>query len=227
MRICLSRYKGNSFRVNYVPHNRLFFKLSRFLSFDANGATGQNLGILLIDQLPSVRVRIQAAFYSKVTTKAYLCMFVCLATKTISTTNSFRVDQDEYFLNYLVWVDFFHVEVDAGKFIQTNILEPTSWALEMNCTESTNFSGRTSSLLITSRSRRVLSGDLLLPHASHFNGLWEGAVKSAKRHLLQSKKHVSRLRNYVTCWLVIQTLWQLGLSCIDSLYLYKVQRVWS
>lgn len=50
-------------------------------------------------------------------------MFVC-----------FRVD--EYFLNCLVWVDFFHVEVDVGRLI----LELTSWTLEMNYTESRNSS---------------------------------------------------------------------------------------
>lgn len=117
---------------------------------------------------------------SKVTLKAYLCLFVCFATKAVHLELAIDMTT-ESFLNCL------------KRFISRRGLCHTMFS-----DNGTNFVGARNDLLDLSRllsdkkfhervenflSDNKIQWHLIPPRAPHFGGLWEGAIKSTKYHL--------------------------------------------
>lgn len=125
----------------------------------------------LINQLPVSRIQIQAHFFStsvdyikewtrsKTITKICLCVFVCLAVHL-------EVTRDLITESFLTCLNRFLA--CRGRYWET-------------CSDNgTNFP-----LSAWNESSRISQKEFIPLQAPHFDGLWGGAVKSAKRHLLR------------------------------------------
>ncbi|XP_043263018.1 uncharacterized protein LOC122403528 [Colletes gigas] len=151
----------------------------------------------LMGQLPAPRIRIRPPFFStgvdyagpfylkervrsKTTTKAYLCVFICLATKAVHLEVASDLSTDA-FLNAL------------KRFVARR-----GRCREIYSDNGTNFVGarnemqRIKEFFADQKRRDTLSEftvtegmqwHFIPPYSPHFGGLWESCVKSAKRLL--------------------------------------------
>ncbi|XP_043259317.1 uncharacterized protein LOC122401315 [Colletes gigas] len=151
----------------------------------------------LMGQLPAPRIRIRPPFFStgvdyagpfylkervrsKTTTKAYLCVFICLATKAVHLEVASDLSTDA-FLNAL------------KRFVARR-----GRCREIYSDNGTNFVGarnemqRIKEFFADQKRRDTLSEftvtegmqwHFIPPYSPHFGGLWESCVKSAKRPL--------------------------------------------
>ncbi|XP_076284701.1 uncharacterized protein LOC143211125 [Lasioglossum baleicum] len=151
----------------------------------------------LMGDLPASRVTCQRPFHtcgvdyagpfllkdrtrSKVTTKAYLCVFVCFTTKAVHLELAANLTT-EAFLNCLRRFiarrgNCHSIYSDNG----TNFIGARNELNELGIL-MTNDTFKTT--ISDHLSTRQIQWHLIPPHAPHFGGLWESAVKSVKYHL--------------------------------------------
>ena len=151
----------------------------------------------LMGQLPPVRVNVQSPFLSagvdyagpfyvkdrvrsKTTTKAYLCLFVCMTTKAVHLELA--------------------TDLTTEAFIRClqRLTARRNMCREIQSDNGTNFVGAWNEI---QRIRAFLQSNreaifnyaitegfdwrFIPPHAPHFEGLWKRSIRSAKQHLLQ------------------------------------------
>ncbi|XP_076394279.1 uncharacterized protein LOC143265522 [Megachile rotundata] len=117
---------------------------------------------------------------SKVTLKAYLCLFVCFSTKAVHLELATDMTT-ESFLNclrrFIARRGLCHtIYSDNG----TNFVGARNELLDLNkLLKDKKFHDRVETFL----SNNNIQWHLIPPRAPHFGGLWEGAIKSTKYHL--------------------------------------------
>ncbi|XP_076377783.1 uncharacterized protein LOC143259436 [Megalopta genalis] len=151
----------------------------------------------IMGELPAARVTPARAFHtcgidyagpfltkertrSKVTTKSYLCVFVCFVTKAVHLELATDLSTEAFlncFRRFIARRGRSHcIVTDNG----TNFIGARNELKELGTLLNSNkYNSKISNLLSEERVEWRLSP----PHAPHFGGLWESGVKSAKYHL--------------------------------------------
>ncbi|XP_076383917.1 uncharacterized protein LOC143261233 [Megalopta genalis] len=151
----------------------------------------------IMGELPAARVTPARAFHtcgidyagpfltkertrSKVTTKSYLCVFVCFVTKAVHLELATDLSTEAFlncFRRFIARRGRSHcIVTDNG----TNFIGARNELKELGTLLNSNkYNSKISNLLSEERVEWRLSP----PHAPHFEGLWESGVKSAKYHL--------------------------------------------
>ncbi|XP_076376168.1 uncharacterized protein LOC143258753 [Megalopta genalis] len=114
---------------------------------------------------------------SKVTVKAYLCIFVCFVTKAVHIELATDLSTDAFincFRRFIARRGRCHCIISDNG---TNFIGARN---ELNILIKDK---QHNEKIANALSQESIEWRLIPPHSPHFGGLWEGAVKSAKYHL--------------------------------------------
>ncbi|XP_076661119.1 uncharacterized protein LOC143364992 [Halictus rubicundus] len=117
---------------------------------------------------------------SKVTVKAYLCVFVCFVTKAVHLELATDLSTDAFincFRRFIARRGRCHCIVSDNG---TNFIGARNELAELNILIKDK---KHNEKVANALNRESIEWRLIPPHSPHFGGLWEGAVKSAKYHL--------------------------------------------
>ncbi|XP_076384469.1 uncharacterized protein LOC143263256, partial [Megalopta genalis] len=117
---------------------------------------------------------------SKVTVKAYLCIFVCFVTKAVHLELATNLSTDAFincFRRFIARRGRCHCIISDNG---TNFIGARNELVELNILIKDK---QHNEKIANALSQESIEWRLIPPHSPHFGGLWEGAAKSAKYHL--------------------------------------------
>lgn len=168
LRKCITCFKAKPIRSDYIMANLPSVRVTPEKPFFSTGVDYAG-PFFIIDKLRS-----------RVTIKAYLCVFVCCATKAVHLELARDISTDAFlhclqrFLSRRGLCK--NIYSDNG----TNFVGARNEIRELhNMLLNNKFQQDVHDFLVN----QSISWHMIPPSAPHFGGLWESAVKSAKKHL--------------------------------------------
>ncbi|XP_033222579.1 uncharacterized protein LOC117176447 [Belonocnema kinseyi] len=168
LRKCVTCFRARPIGTEYIMGNLPESRVTPKCAFCTCGVDGAGT------------FQIKGAVRSKVTRKAYMCIFVCFVTKAVHIELAKDLSTDGFLTCLRRFVSRHgkcqHIYSDNGaNFVGArNRLNELSRLLE-----DRDFERNVTDFLAQDQ----ISWHLIPPNAPHFGGLWESAVKSAQKHV--------------------------------------------